>query len=133
MGKYGQNVDDGSGNPQPLVLHGVGVQSTMGALSVQTGCNWTQSTTTPSTTTQLTVGLGVHVGHTAVSANYSGSVATCPSQTAQQTQTYTVSLNHSLTNRVVLSVNGSVTQASIPNSTQSSQNFSTTANLGIKF
>jgi len=132
-GKYGQNVDDGSGNPQPIVLRGVGIQSNMGKLSLQSACNWTQSTTTPLLTTEFSVGLGMHLGHTAVSANYDGSVSAAPAQSAQQTQTYTLSLNHSLTNRVSLSVNGSVTQASVPNTCQVTENYSTTANLGIKF
>jgi hypothetical protein len=133
-GKYGENVDDGGGNPQPQILHGVSVQSKVGSVSLQSGCNWTQSTTTtPLSTTQLNVGVGVHMGHSAISANYTGSVVESPSQSTQQTQTYTLSFNHSLTNKIQLSVNGSMTQATTPNSCQISQNYTTTANLGMRF
>ena len=133
FGKYGQNVADGSGNAQPVMLRGLGLQSTLGCLTVQGGYDWSQATDTSLVSTQLTLGIGMRVCGTFLNAGYVQSVASAATPAALSTQTYTVSLSHSVSDRVSLSVNGSLSQQAVQGPTQPSANLTTSANIGVKF
>ena len=133
IGRYGQNVADGSGNAQPVLLRGLGLQSTLGCLTVQGGYDWSEATNTSLVSTQLSLGIGMRVCGTFLNAGYVQNVASASTPTAQTTQTYTVSLSHSVSDRVSLSVNGSLSQQAIQGSTQPAPNLTTSANIGVKF
>lgn len=132
VGQYGQNTADGSGMPQPVVLRGLGLQSTLGSFTLQGGYNWSQATDTSLISTQLSLGVGMKLASLAVNANYTGCVASASTPTEQTTQTYTLSVSHSLSDRLSLSVNGSVSQA-VQGTGVTASNVTTTANLGMKF
>ena len=59
IGTYAQNPDDAGGNPQRLAKHGLGLEATLGALSLTGGYDWSCQYAAPTVGTSVHVGLGL--------------------------------------------------------------------------
>ena len=132
-GQYVENGADGGGNPQPTLMRGLGLQSSLGSLTLRGGYNWLQATNTSLVTTQMTLGLGLRLSRMTLSADYTGNVASASTPSEQANQNYNLSVSHSVNDRLLISVNGSLQQSAIAGTGQTASNVTTTANLGLKF
>jgi len=128
-GTYIQNPDDGSDTLQRLARRGVGVETSLGALGLSGGCDWSRAYGTPDVEQTIHAALGLRFSNaTQLSVGYQTQQnlldASVPLATA-----YTVGFTHTLGDRFSLSLSGKRQQAA----STTSPDYNATARLGMKF
>ena len=129
-GTYAQNPDDGGDNLQRIARHGVGLETSFGALGLSGGCDWSRTYGTPDVEQTIHANLGLRF-----------SAATLLSVGLQTQQNrldpalplataYTVGFTHTLGDRFSFSLNGKRQQAA---TTAATPDYKATASLGMKF
>ena len=132
VGTYAQNPDDTGGNPQRLARHGLGLEATLGALSLTGGYDWSCQYAAPTVGTSIHVGLGLRFSAaTRITGDYKQDLSGL-GDAPTGSSAYTVGLTHNLGDRFNLSVNAAM-QQSVGPSTAAPANVTATANLGMKF
>ena len=129
IGTYAQNPDDGTDTLQRLSRHGVGLETTLGALGLSGGCDWSRTYGTPDVEQTIHADLGLRFSAvTQLSVGYQ----TCQNlldPTVPLATAYTVGFTHSLGDCFSLSLTGKRRQAA----TTASPDYNATASLGMKF
>jgi hypothetical protein len=131
VGTYDQNPMDSSGNPQQQADHGLSLQTSLGALSLNGGYTWTRQYAAAATATSLDVGLGLRFSsNTELTGDYKHCLT--DSATPGGTDAYTVGLNRNLGDAFDLSFNGTLQQQTGV-SAATAPTLTASANLGMKF
>lgn len=128
VGTYAQNPEDGANALQRLAKRGVGLETTLGALGLSGGCDWSRAYDTPDVEQTIHADLGLRFS---AATQLSVGFQTQQSQLdafALPATAYTVGFTHSLGDRFSLSLNGKRQQ-----STAAQADYNATANLGMKF
>lgn len=130
-GHYAQNPDDG-GVPQRLAQHGLGLETSLGVLSVAGGYDWSCQYDTPTVGTTLNLGLGVRFSRALqITGGYKRALTGVGiAQTG--TTLYTVGLAHNLGDRFALSMDGT-RQQQVGMAAPAAPDYTASANLGMKF
>ncbi len=128
-GTYAQNPDDGTDTVQRLAQRGVGLETSLGALGLSGGCDWSRTYGTPDAEETIHAALGLRFSKaTLLSVGYQtqqkGLDSAVPLATA-----YTVGFTHMLGDRFSLSFTGKRQQAA----TAASPDYNAAASLGMKF
>jgi hypothetical protein len=128
-GTYAQNPDGGTDTLQRLAQRGVGLETSLGALGLSGGCDWSRTYGTPDVEQTIHAALGLRFSSaTQLSVGYQTQQnlldAAVPLATA-----YTVGFTHTLGDRFSLSLTGKRQQAA----SDTSPDYNATANLGMKF
>ncbi len=126
-GTYAQNPDDDGSTLQRLARKGIGLETSLGAIGLSGGYDWSRSYDTPAVQQAIHADLGLHF-----SAATQLTVGFQTSQNAldptSQSNAYTVGFTHTLGDRFSLSLNGKRQQTSA-----AASDYDASANLGMKF
>lgn len=132
IGTYAQNPTDTNGNLQHQAQHGLSLETTIGALKLTTGYNWSQQYDTASTGTSLHIGLGLRVSaNTQFTGDYKQDLTGLGLDPTGATA-YSVGLTRNLGDAFNLSLSGTV-QQSVGPTPPTPSNVTANANLGMKF
>ena len=130
-GHYAQNPGDGAAL-QHVAQRGLGLETTIGALSLTGGYDWSRQYDTPGVGTALNFGLGLRVsGVMQITGGYKQAltgVGTSPVGASL----YSFGLTHNLGDRFNLSMTGTMQQQT-GMTVAASPNYTASANLGMKF
>ncbi len=130
-GHYAQNPDDG-GALQRLARRGVGLETSIGALSLSGGYDWSRQYDTPTVGTTLNLGVGLRFSRALqVTGGYQQTLVGV-GDAPTGANVYTVGLTHNLGDRFNLSMNGTVQQPT-GQTTAATPDYTASANLGMKF
>ena len=129
-GTYAQNPDDGGDSLQRIARHGVGLETSFGALGLSGGCDWSRTYGTPDVEQTIHANLGLRFSAaTLLSVGFQSQQnrldPALPLATA-----YTVGFTHTLGDRFSFSLNGKRQQAA---TTAAIPDYKATASLGMKF
>jgi hypothetical protein len=133
IGSYGVNPTDPNGDPVPSLRRGLGLESSLGALRLTGGYDWTEQTGSPQDATQLRLGVGwTFSRHGQVLGAYTQSIG--PQYTVQSPwlTTYSLGYQHSLGETFSVSLMGTLNRYPGVEIT-TMPIYSTTANVGAKF
>ena len=128
-GTYSQNPDNGTDTVQRLAQRGVGLETSVGALGLSGGYDWSRAYGTPDVEETIHAALGLRFSKaTQLSVGYQTQQnmldASVPLATA-----YTIGFTHALSDRFSLSLTGKRQQAA----TAASPDYNAEASLGMKF
>ena len=134
IGTYAQNPTDKDGHLQHSAQHGLGLQTTIGALNLTTDYNWCQQYDTPTTGTSLHVGLGLRVSaNTQFTGDYKQDL-TGMGLDPTGTSAYSLGLTRDLGEAFNLSLSGTVKQNVGPTpGAPAPDAITASAKLGMKF
>ncbi|MGO8673103.1 MAG: hypothetical protein ACLQVD_17310 [Capsulimonadaceae bacterium] len=131
---FSQNPTDSSGAPTAGVQRGLGLETTVGPVTLSGGCNWVHQIDDGSDNTQYNLNLGWKLKRygqlTTTYQETTSTNATVPGLTR-----YTVGFQHSLGDLFTVSLNGELNQHwSTPEApVNSATDYTTSANLGMRF
>ena len=129
-GTYAQNPDSGGDTLQRLAQRGVGLETSLGALGLSGGCDWSRKDGTPDVEQTVHAALGVRFSSaTQLSVGYQTQQNLLDPAVPLATA-YTVGFTHTLGDRFSLSLSGKRQQAG---STTATPDYNATASLGMKF
>ena len=131
-GTYAQNPDDGA--LQRLARRGLGLETTLGVLSLTGGYDWSRQYDTPTVGTSLRVGVGLRLSAaTQFTAGYQQDLTGVGVDPAGTTA-YTVGFTHNLGDRFNVSLKGTMKQNQVATgATPVPTAYDASANLGVKF
>ena len=128
-GTYAQNPDNGTDTLQRLARHGVGLETSFGALGLSGGCDWSHACDAPDDEQTIHAALGLNFSKaTQLSVGYQTQQNLLDPATPPATA-YTVGFTHTLGDRFSLSLSGKRRQAA----SDLSPDYNATASLGMKF
>ena len=129
VGTYAQNPDDGTDTLQRLARRGVGLETSLGALGLSGGCDWSRTYGAPDVEQTIHADLGLRFSAaTQLSVGYQ-TQQNLLDPTAPLATAYTVGFTHTLGDRFSFSLSGKRQQAAAT----TSPDYNATASLGMKF
>nr|MDQ2688053.1 porin [Armatimonadota bacterium] len=131
-GTYAQNPDTNGADPQRLAQRGVGLETSLGALSLTGGCDWSSQGQDSTDSAALRLGIGLRFSRALQLTGGYKQTLTGQGDAATGTSLYTVGLTHNLGDRFNLSMTGAKAQPLGPANT-ATPDYTANANLGMKF
>lgn len=131
VGTFAQNPDDG-GMPTALVRQGVGVETSVGALSLSGGYDWSQATHAPASATTVRADIGLRFSpSTALTGGYQQTL-TGVGLTPVGTSAFSLGFRRVLGDRFNFALSGTL-QKPVGSPVSVPVDYNATANLGVKF
>lgn len=131
-GTYAQNPDTNGSDPQPLAQRGVGLETSLGSLSLTGGYDWSCQGESATLGTALHLGVGLRLSRALQLTGGYKQTLTGLGDSATGASLYTVGLTHNLGDRFNLSMTGTKTQPLGP-ANAATPDYTANANLGMKF
>lgn len=127
VGTYVQNPDDDGTTLQRLARKGIGLETSLGAIGLSGGYDWSRSYDTPAVQQAIHADLGLRFS-AATQLTVGFQTSQNALDPASQSNAYTVGFTHTLGDRFSLSLNGKRQQ-----SAAAASDYDASANLGMKF